>query len=413
MPLLERLRYLCISCTNLDEFFEVRVAVLKQHSELGELRQGPDALAPSDVLGAHPRTRADAGRRAIRVLEREPAARARARRHPLFARDTWTVKQKRWLQGYFRNECLPVLSPLGLDPAHPFPRILNKSLNLRRRPRRDATRSAAKATWRWCARRARCRASSACPTKSPKRRTISCSCRASCTSSWTSSFRAWRSRARTSSASRATASCSSTRKKSRISRSRCATSCSGRGYAQAGAARNRRQLSEERRRSPGAEFRARRAATSIAATVRSTSAASRRSTIRSTGPTSSSRRSCRACCRSSPKNTTCSTRSRERDILLHHPFESFGAVLELVRAGEHRSGRARDQADAVSRRQRFAAGRSADRRARARARTSPSSSSCARASTRKRTCVSPTACRKPACRSCTASSATRRTRRCC
>ena len=51
VPLLERLRYLCISCTNLDEFFEVRVAVLKQHSELGELRQGPDALAPSDVLG--------------------------------------------------------------------------------------------------------------------------------------------------------------------------------------------------------------------------------------------------------------------------------------------------------------------------------------------------------------------------
>jgi len=51
VPLLERLRYLCISCTNLDEFFEVRVAVLKQHSELGELRPGPDAMVPSDVLG--------------------------------------------------------------------------------------------------------------------------------------------------------------------------------------------------------------------------------------------------------------------------------------------------------------------------------------------------------------------------
>ena len=130
VPLLERLRYLCISCTNLDEFFEVRVAVLKQHSELGELRQGPDALAPSDVLG---RIRERAltlvnaqyefwNTSLLPELEREGVRFSK--------RDTWTVKQKRWLQGYFRNECLPVLSPLGLDPAHPFPRILNKSLNL-------------------------------------------------------------------------------------------------------------------------------------------------------------------------------------------------------------------------------------------------------------------------------------------
>ena len=130
VPLLERLRYLCISCTNLDEFFEVRVAVLKQHSELGESRPGPDALTPSDVL-SRIRDRALTlvnaqyefwNSQLLPSLEKEGVRFSR--------RDTWTVKQKRWLQGYFRNECLPVLSPLGLDPAHPFPRILNKSLNL-------------------------------------------------------------------------------------------------------------------------------------------------------------------------------------------------------------------------------------------------------------------------------------------
>ncbi|HEY0178768.1 MAG TPA: polyphosphate kinase 1 [Dokdonella sp.] len=130
MPLLERLRYLCISCTNLDEFFEVRVAVLRQQLGLGELHPGPDGLQTADVL-VRIRERALMLVKAqydfwnatlLPALEREGIRFCR--------RDIWTVKQKRWLQGYFRNEILPVLSPLGLDPAHPFPRILNKSLNL-------------------------------------------------------------------------------------------------------------------------------------------------------------------------------------------------------------------------------------------------------------------------------------------
>lgn len=130
VPLLERVRYLCISCSNLDEFFEVRVAVLRQQMALGELRPGPDALPPSEVL-TRIRQRAltlvkahyDAWNTTLLPdLEREGVRFAR--------RGDWTEKQRRWLQGYFRNEILPVLSPLGLDPAHPFPLILNKSLNL-------------------------------------------------------------------------------------------------------------------------------------------------------------------------------------------------------------------------------------------------------------------------------------------
>jgi polyphosphate kinase len=130
VPLLERMRYLCISCSNLDEFFEVRVAVLRQQLSLGETRPGADAMATGEVL-TRIRERALTLVKAqydfwnatlLPELEREGVRFSK--------RDNWTSKQRAWLQGYFRNEILPVLSPLGLDPAHPFPRILNKSLNL-------------------------------------------------------------------------------------------------------------------------------------------------------------------------------------------------------------------------------------------------------------------------------------------
>ena len=130
VPLLERLRFLCISNTNLDEFFEVRVAVLKHQLMFGNFQPGPDGMSPAEVL-----TRIRA--RALDLVRAQyefwndtlqPALAAEGIR--FLTRDRWTTKQRRWLQGYFQNEILPVLSPLGLDPAHPFPRILNKSLNL-------------------------------------------------------------------------------------------------------------------------------------------------------------------------------------------------------------------------------------------------------------------------------------------
>lgn len=130
VPLLERLRYLCIVNSNLDEFFEVRVAILRHHVAFGDAIPGADGHAPSDVL-SRIRDRAlelvrdqyeTWNHTLLPALEREGIA--------FVDRSCWTLKQKRWLQGYFQNEVLPVLSPLGLDPAHPFPRILNKSLNL-------------------------------------------------------------------------------------------------------------------------------------------------------------------------------------------------------------------------------------------------------------------------------------------
>ena len=130
VPLLERLRFLCIANTNLDEFFEVRVAVLRHHHAFGDAIPGPDRMPVGEVL-ERIRQRAlelTAEQYAVWHEEMLPALAAEGIR--FVGRREWNDKQQRWLKGYFQNEILPVLSPLGLDPAHPFPRILNKSLNL-------------------------------------------------------------------------------------------------------------------------------------------------------------------------------------------------------------------------------------------------------------------------------------------
>jgi len=129
MPLLERLRYLCISCTNLDEFFEIRVATIRTALEFGG-SVPPDGAAPVSALKAiHERASAlvELQYRFWNEILRPQLAKGGIRIMP---RESWNARQKRWLHGYFVDEILPVLSPLGLDPAHPFPRILNKSLNV-------------------------------------------------------------------------------------------------------------------------------------------------------------------------------------------------------------------------------------------------------------------------------------------
>ena len=129
VPLLERLRFLSIASSNLDEFFEIRVAGLKQLLELGSGAISPDGLTVSEQLAAiHERARrlvADQYHCLNNVLL--PALRNKGIR--LLNRTEWPPELTRWLEDYFEREVEPVLSPLGLDPARPFPRIQNKSLN--------------------------------------------------------------------------------------------------------------------------------------------------------------------------------------------------------------------------------------------------------------------------------------------
>ena len=129
VPVLERLRFLCITSSNLDEFFEIRVAGLKQQAQYGAVQGGADNLTPVEVL----RRISDAAHQLVadqyRFLNEQllPALDAEGIR--FLRREDWTAQQQAWLAAYFRDEVLPVITPIRLDPAHPFPRILNKRLN--------------------------------------------------------------------------------------------------------------------------------------------------------------------------------------------------------------------------------------------------------------------------------------------
>ena len=129
IPLLERLRFLCISCTNLDEFFEVRVASLRQRMQHGANQPGPDGMTPKAVLEAIREAVLKMIEQQYRVMNKELTPALAEEGIHIVRRSKWTRKQRRWLHHHFRRELMPVLSPLGLDSAHPFPRILNKSLN--------------------------------------------------------------------------------------------------------------------------------------------------------------------------------------------------------------------------------------------------------------------------------------------
>jgi len=129
IPLLERLKFLCIVSTNLDEFFEIRVSGLRQRLELGLPPQGPDMLGARQVLNDISKRTHALVEEQYRLLNEEliPALEGEGIR---FVRRTrWRSAHRDWLRDYFHREIEPVLSPTSLDPARPFPKILNKSLN--------------------------------------------------------------------------------------------------------------------------------------------------------------------------------------------------------------------------------------------------------------------------------------------
>lgn len=128
-PLLERLRYLSISSTNLDEFFEVRVGSLRQQIALNVQAPGPDGLSAAEQMRQiAPRAHALVDDQYRALNDELIPAMAEEGIH-FVRRSHWNDQQKAWVRQFFHEQLQPVLSPIGLDPAHPFPRILNKSLN--------------------------------------------------------------------------------------------------------------------------------------------------------------------------------------------------------------------------------------------------------------------------------------------
>ncbi len=129
VPLLERLRFLCIVSSNLDEFFEIRVAGLKEQIKLNNRIADYDGLEPREAL-RRVALQAHALIAEQYTLLNDSILPALRKVGVVFARRSeWTPAQQKWIHEYFVREVMPVLTPIGLDPAHPFPRVLNKSLN--------------------------------------------------------------------------------------------------------------------------------------------------------------------------------------------------------------------------------------------------------------------------------------------
>ncbi len=129
LPLLERLRFLCICTSNLDEFFEVRVAIQKRRIEVGSLRVGADGLSASEILHAIHMQVSTLVAQQYSLLNKELLPSMREEDICFLHRHEWDEAQQVWIRKFFKRELLPVLTPIGLDPAHPFPRLLNKILN--------------------------------------------------------------------------------------------------------------------------------------------------------------------------------------------------------------------------------------------------------------------------------------------
>ena len=128
-PLLERLMFLLIFSSNLDEFYEIRVSGLKKQLGFGRQRPEADGKYPQEILAElHEQVR-HALCEQYRILNQELFPALAQQNIRFLYRHEWDEKLSDWTLEYFRNEVLPVISPLGLDPAHPFPRLVNKSLN--------------------------------------------------------------------------------------------------------------------------------------------------------------------------------------------------------------------------------------------------------------------------------------------
>jgi polyphosphate kinase len=129
-PLLERVKFFCITSSNLDEFFEVRVAGIKQQIESEIVERSIDGRTASETYRAiRKRVRAMVDQQY--KLWREELRPALAKTGIVFHEPAQlTGRDREFIEDYYQTQVRPVLTPLGIDPAHPFPQLLNKSLNI-------------------------------------------------------------------------------------------------------------------------------------------------------------------------------------------------------------------------------------------------------------------------------------------
>ncbi|MGJ8653333.1 MAG: polyphosphate kinase 1 [Opitutaceae bacterium] len=127
-PILERMKFLAFVSSNLDEFFEIRVAGLMQQIKSGVIERGPDGLGPKEQLrriqSVAKRLVADQ----LNCWEKQVVPGLKKANVLFQSYDQLTRNEKKWVTTYFEEQVFPVLTPLAIDPAHPFPQLTNKAL---------------------------------------------------------------------------------------------------------------------------------------------------------------------------------------------------------------------------------------------------------------------------------------------
>ncbi|WP_367109853.1 polyphosphate kinase 1 [uncultured Psychrobacter sp.] len=128
-PLLERLFFLIIFSSNMDEFFEIRVAGIMQKLRLGDVANSPHGMRPSEILNEISAVAHNAIDEQYRILNEDLLPELAKADIRYLKRDELNSDQSAWMQRYFTEQVSPVLTPISIDPSHPFPRLVNKSLN--------------------------------------------------------------------------------------------------------------------------------------------------------------------------------------------------------------------------------------------------------------------------------------------
>lgn len=129
-PLLERLKFFTIFSSNLDEYFEVRVAGLKQQIESGVVERDIDGLTPAETFQAIVRKVRELVDSQYQCWRKEIAPGLAKNRIRLLDFAQLSPSDAKWVDDYYKAEVRPVLTPLAIDPSHPFPQLFNKSLNI-------------------------------------------------------------------------------------------------------------------------------------------------------------------------------------------------------------------------------------------------------------------------------------------
>ena len=128
-PLLERFQFLMIFNSNMDEFFEIRLAGLRRQVSFARETVSTDGMRPQEVLHTLSEQIKLAIEKQYHILNDVLLPAMDDNKVRILNQENWSKDIAKWAEDYFRNQVMPIISPIGLDPAHPFPRLVNKSLN--------------------------------------------------------------------------------------------------------------------------------------------------------------------------------------------------------------------------------------------------------------------------------------------